>query len=64
MGVKLGETVVLSLEGGILRIQAQRAGSRATQDRLEDAEAETPALHKAKSEQTGDSASEADEWLG
>ena len=64
MGLKLGETVVMSLEDGILRIQAQRARPRATHEILKDAAPEALAFNKARSGQPEGSPGEADEWLG
>ena len=64
MGVKLGEAVVMSLDDGILRIQAHRPRSRAVHDNRKNAEPEMPASSKATPGQPEGSTGEADEWLG
>jgi len=64
MGLKLGDPVVMSLDDGVLRIEARRPRTRATQDALRDSEPEMPASDKALSRQPDDSPSQTEEWLG
>jgi AbrB family looped-hinge helix DNA binding protein len=65
MGLKLGDTVVLSLEDGILRIAPQKTHSRRVQGSRDQLMApDRVPSEKLIPESREDEQSEADEWLG
>ena len=69
MGLKLGDSVVMSLEDGVLRIEAHRALYRARVRRAQDesrkiAEPRTPASNDLAQERREESQTEMEDWLG
>jgi AbrB family looped-hinge helix DNA binding protein len=64
MGLKLGDTVIMSLDDGILRIEAHRGKVHKIQKGLKNAEPAQLALNETQSERTGDLHNETEEWLG
>ena len=69
MGLKLGDSVFLSLEDGVLRIEPHRATDRTRVRRTLDesrkiAKPGMPASSHRAQEQSEESQSEKEEWLG
>jgi hypothetical protein len=69
MGLKLGDSVVMSLEDGVLRIEPHRAPYRAQARRTRDesrkiAEPGAPASGDLLPERRAESQTEKEDWLG
>ena len=65
MGLKLGDSVVMSLEDGVLRVEPLRARVRRAQDESPRITmAGTPASSDLERERREESQTEKEEWLG